>query len=120
MSAWQNADLDIDLADLVEGATVRTNAVVEHLVAEDVFADQFKGLAEALGGGGVIGGKRLLCSVLDLFDLRVGGGFVVLLGIDRIGELVFYLTAELVVVGRGVFRRGKGALGPYRRPWRTR
>ncbi len=51
VGAGQDADLDVDLADLVEGAAIRADAIVEDLVAEDVFADQLEGLAEALGRG---------------------------------------------------------------------
>ena len=38
MDAGQHADLALDVANLVEGAVVGTDAVVQNLVAEDVLA----------------------------------------------------------------------------------
>ena len=37
VGARQHADLDIDLADLIEGAAIGAAALLEHLVAEDAF-----------------------------------------------------------------------------------
>ena len=38
MRARQDADLDVDLPDLVEGAAVRTNPILEYLLAENILA----------------------------------------------------------------------------------
>src|SRR6185437_10340617 len=48
VNTGQNADLDGDLADLVEGAMIGTDALVENLFTEDVFAQQLVILAELL------------------------------------------------------------------------
>ena len=36
--AWQNADFDPDVADLIEGASIRTATLFRDLLAEDLFA----------------------------------------------------------------------------------
>ncbi len=48
--AGQNAGLDGDRADLVEGAVIGADAVVEDLLAEDGLAQAFEVLGELLGG----------------------------------------------------------------------
>ena len=52
VNAGQNADLDRDRANLVEGAMIGTDALVQHLVAEDLLAQQLVVLGELLGRGG--------------------------------------------------------------------
>ena len=46
--AGEHAGLDGDLADLVEGAVVGADAVVEYLLAEDLLAEELVVLAELL------------------------------------------------------------------------
>ena len=73
-----------DCADLVEGAVIGADAVVEDLLAEDGFAQAFEVLGELLGGVGIVGGKFLLELVLDLLDLGVALELGVLLGVEGI------------------------------------
>ena len=62
--AGEDAGLDRDLADLVEGAVIGADAVVENLVAEDLLAEQLEVLAELLGSIRIIGRELFLQLVL--------------------------------------------------------
>ena len=115
--AGQHAGLDRDLANLVEGAVVGTDAVVEYLLAEDLLAEELVVLAELLRGIGVIGGELLLQLVLDLLDHGVALELGVLLGVERVLEAVADLAFELLRVGLVELRRRQRCASSCR-PWR--
>ena len=108
--AGQNAGLDGDGANLVEGAAVGTDAVLGHLLAEDPLAQMLVIGGQLLLGCGIVGGKPGGQLVLDLLDQRVALGLAVGLGVERVLQAVADLGLELVVIGLVELRRGKGAL----------
>ena len=58
--ARQHADFDPDIADLVELAAIRTALVLDHLLAEDLLAQQVEVLARLLAARFVFFGDGLL------------------------------------------------------------
>ena len=109
--AGEDAGLDRDRADLVEGAVIGADAVVENLLAEDGFAQAFKVLGELLRSRGIVGGELFLEFVLDLLDLGVALELGVLLGVERVLETVTDLGLEGRGVGFVVLERSDFALG---------
>ena len=55
--AGQNAGLDGDLANLVEGAAIGTDAILGHLLAEDPLAQMLVIVRQLLLGRGIVGGQ---------------------------------------------------------------
>ena len=86
MNARKHADLDGDLANLVEGAMVGPDAVVQHLFAEDVLAQKLIILAELFRSSGIPFRQLLFQLVLYRLDQGVAFELRVLLRIERIGE----------------------------------
>jgi hypothetical protein len=83
--AGQNAGLDGDFANLVEGAAIGTDALLGHLLAEGALAQMLVVVRQLLlGGGFVVGGQLGSQLVLDLLDERIAFGLGVLLGVQRI------------------------------------
>ena len=109
--AGEDTGLDGDLANLVEGAVIGANALVEHLLAEDALAEALEVLGELLGSRWIVGGERFLELVLNLLDLSVAVEFGVLLGVESVLEAVAVLRLQIVCVGFVVLKRGDGAFG---------
>src|ERR1051325_9560687 len=84
MDAREHAGFDRDLADLIEGAAIGTAMVLEHFIAEDALLE----CVVALGAFFLLlFGQRLDTALLDLGDFGVAGELVVLLGVERVGEI---------------------------------
>ena len=95
MNAREQADLASDLANLVEGAAIGTPAGIQDVVAENIFAQAFKG---ALG-------KRALLVHLLLRLLGNGGEDFLLQGIDQVIAFLLWmlLGIERIVQPFAVF-----------------
>src|SRR5260370_2940208 len=103
MNAREQADFASDLADLVEGAAIGTAAFVKNVVAEDFFAEVFKG---ALGERALLVhfflglfGNRLDDLFLERIDEVIAFFLGMLFSVDRIVEPVAILFLEILVDG---------------------
>ena len=84
----QHADFDPDVADLVERPAIGTALLVEHLLAEDSFAQDFVvGLELLAAAVFVFFGNRCHQFLLDLLDQGVAFGLGMLLGVQCIREI---------------------------------
>ena len=92
--AGQNAGLDGDLANLVEGAAVGPDALLGHLLAEDPLAQLLIVVGQLLLGARIVGGQLGGQLVLDRLDQRLALQLVVRLGIQRVLEPVFDLGLQ--------------------------
>ena len=122
VGAGQDAGLDADGADFVEGAAVGTNAFPGDLLAEDALAEKLVIGGEFFLGAGIVGGEVGCELILDLFDEGVAGGFVVGLGVEGVLEAIADLRLELVVIalvdfgsGDDIIRKAN-RLPKYRQP----
>ncbi len=96
--AGQDSCFDPDFADLVERASIRTPLLIDHCLAEDALAQRLVVVIE-LALGRVIAFGQLGCQLLlDIFDQRVALGLGMLLGIERVGELLAHLASQAVEV----------------------
>ena len=86
MDAWEDADLDANLADLVEGAVVGPNTVIEHLFAEDGLTQLLVVLAQLFRSSGIALRELFLELILDGLDQGVAFEFGMLLGVERVRE----------------------------------
>ena len=84
MRTGQDSGLDADGSNLVEGATIGTDAVFRHLLAEEPFNQMLVIGRKLLLRTGIIGGKRSRELILDLLDQRIALGLAVSLRILRI------------------------------------
>ena len=100
MHPRQHANLNRDRANLVERAMVRARPLIQHLVAEDLLAQQLVVLAQLLRRLGVALGQRLLQRVLDLLHQRVALELGVLLRVQRVLQLCANLRRQFVQVNR--------------------
>ncbi len=108
--AGQNARLDADGANLVEGAAVRADAVFGDLLAEDALTEVLVVGSELLLGRRIISGQFGRELVLDLLDQRVAFGFAVGLSVERVLQTIADLGLQVVIVGLVELRCGKRAL----------
>ena len=113
--AGQNFGLDGDFTNLVEGAAIGTDPLLGHLLAEGALAEQFIIVRQLLLGGWIrallVGGQFGHEFVLDLLHERIAVGLGVLLGVERVLQLVADLGLQLFVIGFIGHRRSKGPLG---------
>ncbi len=84
MRARQNTGFDPDLADLVEGASVRTALVIDHLIAENTLTQCLVILFQLGLGGCIVFGDGSLQLFLQSADEFVAFGFRMLLGIESV------------------------------------
>src|SRR5260370_5194964 len=87
VNSRQNPNLNRDLANLIEGAMIRSDAVVQNLIAEDVFAKQLIVLAQLLRCSRISFRQLLLQLILDRLDQRIAIELRMLLCIQRILQL---------------------------------
>ncbi len=106
--ARQHADLNPDVADLVELAAIRTPLLFDHLLAEDLLAQHVEVLARLLAAVFVFLGDRRLDFVLELLDERVAFVLGMLLGVGGIGQPLAHLACAA--------RRGRLRRSPPARP----
>src|ERR1039458_2361006 len=100
-SAWglpQDSRFDPDFADFVEGTSVRTALLIDHLLAEDALAQGFVVLLELLLGLLVVFRNGGLEFFLDVLNQCVAFRFGVFLGIESVDELGADLAPQIVVV----------------------
>ena len=100
--ARQHADFDPDIADLVELAAIRTPLLFDHLLAEDLLAQQVEVLARLLAASLVFFRNAFLHFRLQLLDHAVAFVLRILLGVDRIRQPRANLRPQL---RRGTPRR---------------
>ena len=101
MGARQDADFDVDLADLVELAAIRTAAVLQHLVAEDALLERVE--AACLASAFCSSANGSTAFFLHASMRRVAFELLVLLGVQRVlqlgadgvGDLIVELLVEL-------------------------
>ncbi len=99
VSTRQHAGLDRDCANLVECATIGTNPILRHLLAESPLAQKFVVGRQLLLRVGIVGRQLRGQFILDLLDQRIALGLGVRLGVQRILQPVADLGLQLVVVG---------------------
>src|SRR5260370_1603198 len=87
VNSRQNPNLNRDLANLIEGAMIRPDALVQNLIAEDVFAKQLIVLAQLLRCSRIPFRQVLLQLILDRLDQRITIELRMLLCIQRILQL---------------------------------
>ena len=87
VSARQHADFDPDIANLVELAAIRTALLFDHLLAEDLLAQQVEVLARLLAASFVFFRNAFLHFRLQLLDHPVAVVLPILLGVHRVGQL---------------------------------
>ena len=105
MSAGQNSDLNPDIANLIELASIRTTFVIDNLLAEDAFAHRLV-VGFQLGASGKIGFRYCSHQIFfQVFDKRVAFGFGVLLSIHAIGKIGADFRFELIVISLVELRR---------------
>ena len=110
MDARKNAHLNADLANLVEGAMVGADALVQNLLAEDGFAKLLVILGKLLGSGRVVLWQIFLELVLDFLDQGVALKLGMLLRVERILEAVADLGGDVAEVCGIVFEFGDDTL----------
>ena len=109
--ARQHAGFDGNLTNLVEGAAIRSDPILCHLLAEDPLAQFLIIVSQLLFGRWIISGKRGCQLVLDLLDQRLAFQLLVHLGVQRVLETNFDLALQLTEVGLVELRLDKGPLG---------
>ena len=111
VGAGQDAGLDPDGADLIEGAAVGAALLIENLLAEDALP---QGLVVGLelGPGLFVFFRDLrLQFFLEVADQVVAFRFGMLFGVEAVGQVGANFRLQRVVVGLVEFRRSDGALG---------
>ncbi len=99
VSPGQHANFNPDIADLIELAAIGTALFFDHLLAEDLLAQQIEVLAGLLAAGFVIFRNRRLYFVLKLLDQRVAFVLGMLLGVGGIRQALAKLGPQLAQVG---------------------
>ena len=99
VGAWQHSYFYPDVADLVEGAMVRTAFVVDHFFAEDSFAESFVVVLQLRQRFFVIFWNVGFQLFADVFYQRVAFGLGMLLGVQRVGQVCSDFFLQAVVVG---------------------
>ena len=97
--ARQHADLDPDIADLIELAAVGTAPLFDHLLAEDLLAQHVEvACRPSCGRLRLRRRNRLLQFVFELLDQRVAFVLGILLGVHRVDQARADLRAQIVEV----------------------
>ena len=96
--ARQNSGLNPDLANLIEGAAIRTPLLLDHLIAEDALAQSLVILFELAPAGGVVFRNRVHQFLLQRPHQLVACGLRMLFRIQRVGEPRANLRLQRFVV----------------------
>ncbi len=110
VSAGKNSSFNPNLADLVEGASIGTAFVIDHLIAENPLAQNFVILLELRFGRGVVCGQGSDLLFFEHANQFVALGFRMLGGIERIGEPETDLSFQTFEISLVKLRRRHFAL----------
>ena len=90
--ARQDADFDVDLADLVERSAVRTASILQHLIAEDAL---FQAIEQRARFGATLFPAELYRFVVQFADFVIALELRILLGVHRVNQIVAKLLFNL-------------------------
>src|SRR3977135_2191318 len=97
MRARQNTDLDVDVTDLVERPSIRPTTRLQHFVAENALLQTIEQIAGFFGIVRFLLIEGVHNFLLSFVDAVIAFQLLILLGIERVGELSANLRFDLRV-----------------------
>src|SRR5258708_22585712 len=109
--AWKDAGFDPDFSNLVEGASIGTALMVNHMLAKDALAEDLEVMLEVRLRFLIVFRNLGQESLLEFLDQRVALRLGMFLGVEPVGQVRAHAFLQVVVISLIELRWLDGALG---------